>query len=357
MSGIDRFLISPDLLIRDAMEFINRNTQGIALVVDNERCLIGTVTDGDIRRAILSGTDLTLPVTTLLEQRAPTSHPSPLTVLVGTPEQEVVSLMNDYHLRHIPVVNEDGQVVDVVLLSEVIKDYELPLTAVVMAGGFGSRLRPLTEDFPKPMLPVGDRPLLEIIIEQLSKAGIQRVNLTTHYMGEMIAHHFGDGRDFGVDLHYVEEDQPLGTAGALGLLDPPDQPLIVINGDILTRVDFRAMLAFHEEHGADMTVAVRQHEFRVPYGVIEMEGVAIKDIKEKPMVRHSVNAGIYVLNPEVCALIPADQPYDMTDLISQLVIDNRLVVSFPVKEYWLDIGQSSDYEQAQEDLLSGKVQS
>jgi dTDP-glucose pyrophosphorylase len=337
------------------MMCIDRNAEGIALVVDEERRLIGTVTDGDIRRAILAGMDLDSPVQALLELRAPTAHPSPLTAPVGTPDAELLRMMNEYTLRHIPLLDETGRVVDVALLSDLVKEYELPLTAVVMAGGYGTRLRPLTEEVPKPMLPVGGRPLLELIIEQLRQAGIRRVNLTTHYKGELIAQHFGDGRNFGLELHYVKEDQPLGTAGALGLLDSSDEPLLVINGDILTRVDFRAMLDFHREQEADMTVAVRQYEFRVPYGVIETDGIVITEISEKPVVRYFINAGIYLLNPGLCRFVPNGQPYDMPDLIKRLVAEGYRVVSFPIREYWLDIGCIEDYQKALADAENGEV--
>src|SRR6185436_7083304 len=171
--------------------------------------------------------------------------------------------------------------------------------ALVMAGGFGNRLWPLTEEVPKPMLPVGDKPLLEWIVEQLKHAGIRQVNVATHYKGDVIAEHFKNGEAFGVDIRYVKEDQPLGTAGALSLLEVVDEPLLLMNGDILTRVDFRALLHFHREHKADLTMCVRQYEFNIPYGVIETDGVNVKGISEKPLVRQFVNAGIYLLNPHV----------------------------------------------------------
>ena len=237
-------------------------------------------------------------------------------------------MMTERDIRHIPLLNEGDQVVDVALLSELVKEYELPLRAIVMAGGYGTRLRPLTDDLPKPMLPIGDRPLLEIIVNGLREAGIRQVNVATHYKGEMIAEHFKDGQDFGVDIRYVHEDQPLGTAGALSLLEESDEPLLVINGDILTRVDFHAMLNFHREHNADLTVAVRQYEFRVPYGVIDTDGTAVKGISEKPLFRQFINAGIYLLNPSIRRLIPNGQHYDIPDLIQQLLKENRPVVCF-----------------------------
>lgn len=349
MLELEGLLVSPNSPIREVMACIDSNAKGIALVVDEERHLIGTVTDGDIRRAVLAGMDLDLPVQALLERRAPAPHPTPVTAPVGTVDPQLLGMMNQYGLRHIPIIDQTGRVVDLALLSDLVKEYELPLRAVVMAGGYGTRLRPLTEEIPKPMLPVGDRPLLERIIQQLREAGIRRVNLTTHYKGEIIAQHFGDGRDFGVEIRYVKEDQPLGTAGALSLIDVQQEPLLVINGDILTRVNFRAMLDFHREQQANMTVAVRQHECRLPYGVVETDGVQITSISEKPLVRYLINAGIYLLSPEACRYIPNSQSFDMPDLITKLLAEGRRVVSFPIHEYWIDVGQHDDYQQAQTD--------
>jgi NDP-sugar pyrophosphorylase family protein len=219
-----------------------------------------------------------------------------------------------------------------------------------MAGGFGTRLRPLTNDLPKPMLPVGSKPLLELIVDQLKRAGIRRLNVATHYKGDMISEHFKDGQDFGVEIRYVKEDQPLGTAGALSLLEDSEEPLLVINGDILTRVDFREMLNFHREHKADLTIAVRQYEFNVPYGVVETDGVAVKGISEKPTVRQFINAGMYLLNPSVRRLVPNGQPYDIPDLVHRMIAEGRPVVCFPVREYWLDIGIEDQYVKAQADV-------
>ena len=202
---------------------------------------------------------------------------------------------------------------------------------------------------------MGDKPLLERIIVQLRQAGISRVNVATHYKEEVIANHFGDGSQFGVDIRYVREDEPLGTAGALSRLGESNEPLLVVNGDILSRVDFRAMLDFHREQKADMTVAVRIYELRIPFGVVEMEGDAVRSISEKPVVRHFINAGIYLLNPDVRHFVPANRRSDMTDLIERMVQEKRRVVSFPVREYWLDIGQIEDYQKALADSKQGKV--
>ena|SRR5437667_3352781 len=351
---VEPLLVNPSTSIRDVMRCIGRNARGIALVVDEERHLIATVTDGDTRRAILTGVDLNQPVSELLKLRSLVFGSTPITTPVGTSDTSLLHLMTETNLRQIPLVNEEGCVVDVALLSELVKEYELPLRAVVMAGGYGTRLRPLTDELPKPMLPVGDRPLLEFIVEQLREAGIRQVNVATHYKGEMITEHFKDGQNFGVEIRYVKEDRPLGTAGALSMLEESDEPLLVINGDILTRVDFRAMLNFHREHKSDLTVAVSQYEFRVPYGVIETDGVAVTGISEKPLVRQFINAGIYLLNPSIRRLIPNGQRYDIPDLIQQLVKEARPVVCFPIQEYWLDIGESGQYDQAKADIAAGR---
>ncbi len=355
MADLERFLVEPTRSIQQVMEGIGE-AFGIALVVDQGRHLIGTVTDGDIRRAILAGVDLGQPVEVLLRDRKPPARSRPVVALVGTSRARLLQMMGRTGVRHIPLLNKSGQVVDVALLDELVSNEELPLTAVVMAGGFGTRLRPLTDHVPKPMLPVDGKPLLEHIIEQLRLAGIRRVNITTHYKGEVIEEHFGDGSNYGVSIKYVDEKQPLGTAGALSLLGDSDGPMLVINGDILTRVDLRAMLDFHHQHEADMTVAVRQHEVHIPYGVVEADGVNIRGVVEKPVKRFLINAGIYLLAPTVYRLVPAGRRYDMTELIQDLISRGDRVICFPVPEYWLDIGHMADYARAQEDMERGAVQ-
>jgi dTDP-glucose pyrophosphorylase/CBS domain-containing protein len=346
-------VISENSTIRSVISCIDRNGKGIAIVLDADNHLIATVTDGDIRRAILAGLDAELPVRELLDRRTNMSPGGPITAPAGTPDATLLHMMAETTVRHIPLVDEDNRVVDIALLSELVREYELPLRAVVMAGGFGTRLRPLTEDLPKPMLPLGSRPLLELIVEQLRDAGIKRLNVATHYKSDVISEHFKDGQDFGVDIRYVKEDQPLGTVGALSLLEESDEPLLVINGDILTRVDFRAMHSFHREHNADLTVAVRQYEMRVPYGVVDTDGVAVRGISEKPLLKQFINAGIYLLSPTVKSMIPNGQPYDIPDLIQLLLSEGRTVVSFPIREYWLDIGEADQYDQAQSDIANG----
>lgn len=348
--SISRFLINPSASVREAISCIDKNARGIALVVDDKRKLIGTITDGDIRRAILEKGDVESSVMDLIEQKKSSLYKKPITAPVGIAEADLLKLMDEFVIRQVPLLNEEGQVVDIALLSELIQKENLPINAVVMAGGYGSRLGSLTDQIPKPMLPVGDRPLMERIIEQLRESGIKQVNITTHYLAGKIKEHFEDGRDFGVEIKYVDEDRPLGTAGALSLMDAPDKPLLVVNGDIVSRIDFQSMFKFHQKHKADLTVGVRQYDMKVPYGVVECDGPQVKHLREKPKLAFLVNAGIYIIEPSMHSYIPPNQRFDMTDLINRLIDEGRKVVSFPVVEYWLDIGEPVDYEKAQTDM-------
>jgi len=197
---------------------------------------------------------------------------------------------------------------------------------------------------------------MEVIIDQLKHSGITNVSVTTHYMPEVISNHFGNGKDYGVNIKYVQENQPLGTAGALGLLMQPDKPLLVINGDILTQVNFKSMLSFHKEHKAMLTMAVRSHNINVPYGVVNCDGEKVTRLREKPHINFFVNAGIYLLEPSVYNFIPAGDYFNMTDLIQWLLDAGKKVVSFPIREYWLDIGQHKDYDQAKDDVNTGRME-
>ncbi len=353
-ADLEQVCIAPGATIRQAISCIDANRRGIVLVTDQDQRLLGTITDGDVRRAILDGVDLNQTVTTLLERKADTLMPKPVTARVGTDPGQLVALMQKYGVRQIPLLDEKDRVRDLVILSDVVPSQDCgDVQAVIMAGGYGTRLRPITEDLPKPMLPVGDRPLLEHIVNQLREAGIRRLNLTTHYLADKIKDYFGNGEEFGVELNYVTEDSPLGTAGALGLISLPESPLLVINGDILTKVDFKALLAFHREHGAELTIGVRKYDMNVPYGVVECQGPFVQKLVEKPVQRFFVNAGIYLLEPTACAQIKEGEALDMTDLVQRLLAKGRKVASFPIYEYWLDIGQLADYKRAQEDMRNG----
>jgi len=353
--SLTRMFIKKTDSIKSAMQSIDRGGLGLALVIDDERCLLGTVSDGEIRRAMLDSINLESPVTVLFSRKVNTLYDRPITAALGSTLQTLLELMHEYKLREIPLLDDQGRVVDLVVMDDLIPPGSSPMQATIMAGGLGTRLRPLTEEMPKPMLPVGGKPLLEVLLEQLRDAGIEHVNVSTHYRPEKITKHFGNGDAFGVHLNYVNEELPLGTGGALGLMPRPTGTMLVINGDVLTQVNFRSMLSFHKENQADMTMAVRHYEFEVPFGVVDSDGVHVRGLQEKPRKSFFVNAGIYLLEPAVYEYIPHGNRFNMTELVQWLLDAGLNVVNFPVLEYWLDIGQHDDYIQAQQDVAQGFI--
>lgn len=346
--------LQPTCTLREVIDCLDKTSKGIVLVTDSAAKLVGTMTDGDVRRWLLAGGSLSVPISEVLPRTKSSLYTKPVTALAGASRAALLHLMQETGVHQIPILNKEGAVLDLVVMGDLLPRDRLPMQAVIMAGGFGTRLRPLTLDIPKPMVPVGDRPLMELIVRQLQAAGIRRVNVTTHYKPEKIVDHFGNGDRFGVEFNYLAEDRPLGTAGALGLLDQPEERLLVMNGDILTNVDFHAMLDHHQEHSAALTIGVRKYEFKIPYGVIESEGADVRRVVEKPTHEFFVNAGIYVLEPIAHQFIPRGQRFDMTDLISVLIQNNHRVACFPILEYWLDIGQHVDYEKALQDVQTGR---
>jgi dTDP-glucose pyrophosphorylase/CBS domain-containing protein len=351
------FCLPASAPLRDALALMRRNERGIALAVDGEERLVRVVTDGDIRRAILEELDLGTPIRDLERRLDPPGRAELVVGRAGDSEAGHRTLMTQAGVEQLPVVDAAGHVADLVFAQDSLNPESLPLRAVVMAGGAGKRLRPLTESMPKPMLPLGDRPVMEHLIGQLRSSGIRKIAVSTHFMPEKIRDYFGDGTSFGVEIRYVHEDAPLGTAGVLSLLETIDEPTLLVNGDLLTRVDFAAMLRFHRTHGANLTVGVRQFDLEVPYGVIDRDGPFIRKVREKPKYHFLVNAGIYMLDAEAQRRVPSGRRYDMTDLMEALIAEGCRVVSFPIMEYWLDIGHPNDYEKAQSDVEEGRVDS
>jgi len=354
-TDLTHLCIPLDSTIHQAVEEMNVSRAGIVMVVEGDRKLVATITEGDVRRAILANIDFNGPIQLLLEQKSGTDRPEPITLDDSADRDSMLRLMQAHDLRLLPLVNEDKQVVDLITLDEFVPQVDLPPQAIIMAGGLGTRLRPLTDDLPKPMLSVGDQPLMEIIIGQLRDAGIKQVNISVHHSPEKITDYFGDGKDFGVEINYLTEERPLGTAGALALMDSPQETVLVMNGDILTQVDFKAMMAYHRESSAELTLAVNRYELQVPYGVIECDGAFVTSITEKPVISSFINAGIYLLEPSIFSEIPQDTYFDMTSLIQNLLDAGRVVSAFPIREYWLDIGEKNDYIQAQKDLESDGI--
>lgn len=342
--AVGDYVVGPEATIFDAAASINKSRMQIALVVDGDRRLMGTLTDGDIRRALLRNLPLTTPVVEVMA-RNPQMAPA------GSDDTKLFRLMRALSIRHLPLVDEDGRVVGLRTLDTLLHAPRRSNRVVLMAGGLGSRLRPLTHATPKPMLPVGGKPLLETILETFIDQGFYRFAISLNYLAETIIGHFGDGRRWGVEIEYLQETTRMGTAGSLTLLrEPPDQPFLVMNGDILTSVDFRQMLQFHLENQAMATMAVHEYTLQVPYGVVEVADHRLTGIVEKPVHHHFINAGIYVLDPRAWDRIPKGRAFDMPELFQSLIGAGETAVAFPIREYWLDIGQPQDLVRAESEF-------
>jgi dTDP-glucose pyrophosphorylase/CBS domain-containing protein len=348
-SRLRSVVVSPETSLRDIMTTLDKAGLGVTLVCDANCVLLGIITDGDIRRAILRGVSLESSCREI-------ATADPVTATPNEGSSELLRRMDRLDVNHLPVLDAESRVVGLVVRADLITDAsELPPAAVIMAGGFGTRLRPLTDKVPKPMLPLDDRPLLERTVQRLQQSGFGEVHITTHYKGEQIREHFTNGCDLGIKVSFLNEAEPLGTAGGLTLLKKFDRPVLLMNGDVVTGVDFRNIWNFHREQRADITIAVRRYEMQVPYGVLESSGAHVTALTEKPVIELLINAGIYVLAPSVARYIPIGRPFQITELIQRLIDAGRTVASFPVVEYWLDVGRPDDYEQAREDALAGKI--
>ena len=333
--------IGPHTSLIDTIRIIDRGSQQIALVVDEDQHLLGTVTDGDIRRGILRRLSLEDTVDTVMNCK-------PVVVCDTDSDETILDLIAKTALHHLPVVDSAGRVVGLRLLDELLARRQRHSNWVVlMAGGLGSRLRPLTNDVPKPLLRVGNRPILETILGQFREHGFSRFYISVNYMADQVKAYFGDGSAWDVEIRYLEEDRRLGTAGALSLIpERPTEPVIVMNGDLLTKANFRQLLAYHREQGTDATMAVREYEFQVPFGVVETTDNLLVAVVEKPVHSFLVNAGIYVLNPDLLGRVPLEKEFDMPAFFDLLGKQDRKVAVFPLREFWLDIGRADDLVRA-----------
>ena len=343
MVDIELLAVSPSATVREVIAIIDRGAVQVALAVDADGVLLGTVTDGDVRRALLAGASMDTQINEVMSRNF-------TAVQDGASEQEALTLMKREVLHQIPVLDPQGRVVRLHLLEELLSARPVENWAVLMAGGLGTRMLPFTEKSPKPMLRVAGRPMLEIVLERCLGAGVQRVFISVNHLKEQIMDHFGDGSRWGASIEYLLEDEPLGTAGALSLLPSSlSNPILVVNGDVLTRVDFGHLLRFHAEHKADATICVRSYDVQVPYGVVETDGVLLRTIEEKPVFSHFINAGIYVLNPEVVSLVNPGERIDMPALLSAVTDRGSAVAVCPIHEYWLDTGHPEALVQANGD--------
>ncbi|MBF0351784.1 MAG: nucleotidyltransferase family protein [SAR324 cluster bacterium] len=340
MKDWHKTLLQSSQTLQDAIQLLEREALQIVMVVDSENHLLGTVTDGDIRRGLLKGFTLQHPLDEVMSR-------SPKTASVDDSEEQVFSLMKQKQIHQIPILDKDQRVIGLKLLDEMLKPARYDNWVVLMAGGLGTRLGILTRDCPKPLLKVGSKPLLETILDNFIDAGFYRFYISINYLGEQIREYFGDGSKKGIEIRYLQEKDPLGTAGALSLIDnPPELPMIIMNGDILTKVNFINLLNYHREHHSIATMCVREYDFQVPYGVVQIENYRIQAIEEKPVQRFFVNAGIYVLSSPALSYIPSHYFFDMPQLFQKLMHAGLETVVFPIREYWIDIGQVEDFKRA-----------
>lgn len=342
------YLLPKDATILDAIVVLEKNQ--CLMIVDAEECILGTITDRDIRKALLKQVSLNSSICEAMNK-------SPTTLSFPLETEEIRQKLGKMTFEQFPVVDSQQKVMGLHTNQELMQ-VRFPNTVVLMAGGLGSRLSPMTEECPKPLLKVGHQPVLETIIEGFLENGFHRFMISVNYQSEMIENYFQDGRQWGVSIDYLRENEALGTAGALSLLDESlEHPIIVMNGDLLTKLNFRNLLEFHQDHDALITMCVREYDFQVPYGVVELDGSFATALEEKPLHKFFVNAGVYVVNPEVLSSIPKNQFYNMTDVIIPL-LEKKKVSSFPIHEYWIDIGKVEDYQQAHgeyEDVFGQKT--
>jgi dTDP-glucose pyrophosphorylase len=341
-NNFQKTVVSSGESIATAAEVLTKTSMRIVLVVDKSNRLLGTVTDGDIRRAVMNGVGMDSKIDQVMTKK-------PIVIHQGEERRKILQLMREKDILQVPIVDESSRVVGLEVVQDFVYGAKKPNLVLLMAGGFGRRLRPLTSEVPKPLLRVGNKPILELIIEQLAEAGFQQFYMAVHYKSEQVKTHFGDGSNWGVTIEYLEEDQPLGTAGALGLLNHElnDVPLLMMNGDLLTQLSFDQLLEYHVAHGGVATMCVREYDFQVPYGVVQGDGVHVEGITEKPVQKYFVNAGIYVLEPQLVKQYDVEQSKDMPDLLQAVVEAGAQVNMFPIHEYWLDIGRMEEYERAQ----------
>ena len=344
---LQKLLINSEKSILEAMHLINvNNTRGILLVVNENNKLLGTITDGDIRRAILSGCELNNSISEFYNKNC-------TYISKNTKLSEVKANFLEKKLNLLPVVDKDKIVIDYYEIDDLIDfdKLEKENPVLIMAGGLGTRLSPLTDNLPKPMLKVGDKPILQTIIEQFRNYGFKNILISVNYKADMIENYFEDGRNFGVSIKYIKETKRLGTAGAIYLAkEYLKKPFFVINGDILTTVNFYNLLHYHTENDYKMTIGSRIYETQIPYGVLNIEESCVTELEEKPIISHLVSGGVYVLNPEVIELIPEDNYFDITQLINMLIDNKKKIGSFPITEYWMDIGKVDDYYKANSDI-------
>ena len=340
MKSVDNIKLTPNSTIREALHIIDSGAMQIAIVIDQDNRLVGTLTDGDIRRGLLKNLSLDDCIESIVFK-------TPTVATLSDTKEDILQKALNKKLHQIPIVDGDNRVIGIKEIEELVKPQTKPHRVVLMVGGLGTRLYPLTETTPKPMLKVGNKPILQTIVEKFAEYGFVNIVMCVNYKSHIIQDYFGDGNAFGVNIEYILEEQRMGTAGALSLLRSiPNEPFFVMNGDLLTNVNFEHLLDYHTSQNAVATMAVREYDFQVPYGVVNLDGNRIISIEEKPVHKFFVSAGIYLLSPEILHSIPKNEFYDMPTLFEGLIKEHKKTLSFPIHEYWLDIGRMEEYERA-----------
>jgi len=343
---LDTLLINKGYSVREAIEAIDKGSRGIILVVDKEKKIIGTIADGDIRRALLKGVKLDDKVEKVI-------HYNPIVSNKSTSIEGIKELFIKKGVKQIPVVNDEGIVEDLISINDILLPEGKENLVIIMAGGLGTRLKELTKEIPKPMLRVGKDPILQHIINNFKQYGYNKLVLSVNYKADIIENYFQDGYAYGVKIQYVREKKRLGTGGGIKLAkDYIESPFFVTNGDIFTSLNVEDMMNFHIRNKFDITVGVRKYYFEVPYGVINLEKNVIKSIEEKPSVEYLINGGVYCINPDIIDYIPDDKYYEITDLINKCIKEGKKVGSYEIKDYWMDIGKVEDYYKVNEDVSS-----
>ncbi|WP_333575882.1 nucleotidyltransferase family protein [Sphingobacterium sp.] len=349
MNIVEQHTILHTNTVRDALIKLDQLAyDAILFVVDEEKKLIGSMTDGDLRRGFIRGLGFDDHLIDFIQ-------PSPKFIFERDYNLDKLDLFRNNHFKIVPILNEEKAIVDI--LNFRTRTTLIPADAVLMAGGEGKRLRPLTEKTPKPLLKVGDKPIIEYNIERLKKVGIKNVNLSINYLGDQLIDYFGDGKDRDLNIQYVKEDKPLGTVGSILLVDHfSHDDIIVMNSDLLTNIDFADFFQTYKKTDADMAVATTSYHVDVPYAVLEVnESNTVKSLKEKPRYTYYSNAGIYILKRDLLKMIPENQFFDITDLMDRILEMNLKLVTYPINGYWLDVGKHEDFKKAQEDIKHIKL--
>ncbi len=347
MKDWKKVVVGPRDTLYKTVNILQESGLQISLVVDEDYKILGTVTDGDIRRALINNVSMDVPISEVMNS-------NPITALLSDSDHKIVKTMNKKKILHMPITDDAGVLKGLRVLQDFFDTNSYENSVLLMAGGFGKRLDPLTKDLPKPLLKITDVPILEDILVEFINNGFKNFIISVHYRAEMIKDYFGDGSKWGVNIDYIEEESPLGTAGCLGLIPDSSKrlPVIVSNGDLLTKVSYMHLLRFHEKNNGEITMCIREHAVEIPFGVVEVDNPNVVDFVEKPIKKYFINAGIYVLNSSVLNKVDGKSYLDMPDLLEKVRKNGGIINAFPIHENWQDIGIMTDFNSAKSNHIN-----